>query len=132
MYEHIYTCGLLKAQNAASDLQVDLKMLGRTISTNIAYKEQKEHILKAGKEELIIIFSYTGSYFEYEKLRSKEKHLLLPRIWMICGTDKQLPWYVNESIRFHSDQSQLSHPFTLEAIESLIVQEYARLLKITE
>ena len=46
---------------------------------------------------------------------------------MICGTERELPWFVNDAIRFASDASQRSHPFQLEAVESLIVQEYARL-----
>ena len=126
-YENVYACGLLKAQNAAVDLQVDLRMLGKDVRTSVAYAEQIDQILQAGKKDLIIVFSYTGSYFEYQSLRGKEKYLLLPKIWMVCGTDKELPRYVDDVIRFTSDGSQRSHPFQLEAVESVIVQEYARL-----
>ena len=126
-YEHVYACGMLKAQNAAVDLQVDMRMLGKHVSTNVAYADQIDHILHADKKDLIIIFSFTGSYFDYQSFRAKERHLLLPKIWMICGTQKELPWFVNDAIRFASDGSQRSHPFQLEAVESLIVQEYARL-----
>ena len=127
-YEHVYACGMLKAQNAATDLQVDLRMLGKQIQTNVAYADQMEHILQAGRKDLIIIFSYTGSYFEYRSLRNLEKQLALPKIWMICGTDKNLPSLINDCVRFASDGSQRSHPYQLEAVESVIVQEYARLL----
>ena len=124
-YEKIYACGLLKAQNAAVDLQVDLRMLGKQIYTDVSYAEQTAHILEAGKDELIIIFSYTGSYFDYPDLRAKDRHLVLPKIWMICGSDRSFPEYVNKVLRFRTDGSQLSHPFQLEAIASLIAQEYA-------
>lgn len=126
-HEKVYACGMLKAQNAAVDLQVDLRMLGKHVETNIAYADQMEHVLHAGRDELIIVFSYTGAFFAYTNLRNKEKNLRLPRIWMICGSEAKLPDYIDEVVRFKSDNSQRSHPFQLEAVESLIVQEYARL-----
>ena len=55
-YENVYACGLLKAQNAAVDLQVDLRMLGKDVRTSVAYAEQIDHILQAGKKDLIIVF----------------------------------------------------------------------------
>ncbi len=126
-YKKVYVCGMLKAQNAAVDLSVDMCMLGKLISTNTAYADQIDHIIKAGKEDLIIVFSYTGSYFDYQDFRAREKHLILPKIWMICGTQKEMPWFIDHVIRFDSTGSQRSHPFQLEAAESLIVQTYARM-----
>ena len=124
-YESIYACGMLKAESAALNMQVDMLMLGKRVRTSVAYKDQIETILNAGKEDLIIIYSYTGSFFEYQDFRIREKRLQLPKIWMITGSKKEMPWFVNEVISFDSDLSQLTHPYQLETIESLIVQTYA-------
>ena len=64
-YEKISAYGMLKAESAAINLQADMLMLGRQVRTSVAYADQISQILEAGKDELIIIFSYTGSYFEY-------------------------------------------------------------------
>ena len=124
-YEKISAYGMLKAESAAINLQADMLMLGRQVRTSVAYADQISQILEAGKDELIIIFSYTGSYFEYQDFRIREKHLALPKIWMICGSKKAKPWFVNDVIRFDSDQEQLSHPYQLEMAESIIAQMYA-------
>ena len=127
IYEKVSTFGMLKAQAAATDLQTDMLMCGKHIYSCTAYADQISHILKAGKDELIIIFSYTGSYFDYQNFRAKEKHLVLPKIWMICGSERKQPWFVNEQITFESLQDHDSHPFQLEAVESLIAREYREL-----
>ncbi len=124
-YEKVSAFGMLKAQAAATDLQADMLMLGKNIYSCVAYADQISHILAAGKDELIIIFSYTGSYFDYPDLRPHAKRLALPKIWMICGTDKKPPAFVNETITFASRQDHAGHPFQLEAVESLIAREYA-------
>ena len=124
-YEKVSAFGMLKAETAAINLQVDMMMLGKQIHTAVPYAEQMEHILNAGKDELIIIFSYTGSYFEYQSFRAKEKHLALPKIWMICGSDKKMPWFINDVIRFPSPLDQQSHPYQLLAVSGMISQQYA-------
>ncbi len=126
-YEKISAYGMLKAESAAINLQVDMLMMGKRIHTSIAYADQMEEILHAGKDELIIIFSYTGSFFNYRSFRNKEQNLMRPKIWMICGSQKAMPAYVNEVIRFDSDLDQRSHPYQLEAVESILVQTYARM-----
>ncbi len=124
-YEKISAFGMLKGQAAAADLQVDLMMQGKHIFSAVAYVDQLDHILSAGPDELIIIFSYTGSYFEYRKLRAEEKKLYRPKIWMVCGTEKKMPPYIREKITFASDLSRTSHPFQLEAAASIIAETYA-------
>ncbi len=125
-YEKVSAYGMLKAEAAAIDLQVDLLMMGKKIETCVSYAEQMERILSA-KNELILIFSYTGSYFDYPNLRGKQDALKQSRIWMICSKGSNVPDFVNEAIVFDSLHDQLSHPYQLEACESLIVQEYARM-----
>ncbi len=124
-YDKVYAYGLLKAATAAVSLQADLLMLGKYIETSIPYASQLDHILHARQDELIIIFSYTGSYFDYHSFRGKEKNLMLPKIYMVTGSPTPMPAFVDETIRFQSPQDQASHPYQLILIASLIAEEYA-------
>ena len=120
-YDKVFVCGMLKAQAAAVDLQVDLLMLGKYAQTCVNYAEQIEHISTAGRDELVVVFSYTGTYFDAHDLTRALARLDRPRIWMVAGSERPQPGYVYES-----GQSQLTHPFQLEMAASIITQEYAR------
>ncbi len=121
-YSKIYAVGLLKAQNAAIDLQTDFYTIGKQIETSYSYKEQLDHIMHAEYDELILIFSYTGSYFEYDQeLKKANKHA---RIWMITGNPNMSHDLVDKTLYFKSMQNRQSHPYQLEAIESLIFHTY--------
>ncbi len=124
-YERVSAYGLLKGQAAALDLQVDLLMQGKWIDTCTALADQMEHIARAGKDELVIVFSYTGAYFEYGDLGAALRRLDRPRIWMVCGARRPQPDYVSDLLSFSSDLSRLGHPYQLEAVAGLIAQEYA-------
>lgn len=127
-YEKVFLCGMLKAQAAAIDLLVDLLMLGKYAQTCVSYAEQLDHIATAGSEELVIVFSYTGSYFDAHDLSHELARLDRPRIWMVAGTKQPQPDYVYGCLSFESSHSQLTHPFQLEMVAALIAQEYARLV----
>ena len=124
-YENVYALGMLKAENAAISLSTDLAMMSKPVITSTAYSDQLDLLKRAGKEDLILIFSYTGSYFSSHSFREKEKRLLLPKIWMICGKNDRIPWFVNEVLLFESDAKREGHPFALETAAALIAQEYA-------
>lgn len=126
-YDKVSAFGLLKAGTAAISLQADLSVFGKEVYTAIPYGEQMNHIQHAGKDELIVLFSYTGSYFDDHSFRPSEKHLLLPRIVMFTGNKDHVPWYVDETILFSSDQSLEAHPWQLLLCETLLVKEYAAL-----
>jgi DNA-binding MurR/RpiR family transcriptional regulator len=128
-HESVFACGHLKAQSAAVSLQTDLLMMGKNIRTSTAFNEQIDTIMNAGKEDLIIIFSYTGSYFSSVSLRAREQHLLLPKIWMVCGEGSSADWFVDETLTFASDAKRGAHPFLLETAASLITNEYAVLYR---
>ncbi len=125
-HERVSTYGLLKAQAAAVDLQVDLLMLGKVVDTCTSYAEQLDRIASARRDELVIIFSYTGSYFDEHDLSDRLRRIDRPCIWMVCGSRRPLPSYVAGCLAFESDGSQLGHPFQLELAAGLIAQEYAR------
>ena len=121
--------GLLKAGSVAINLQGDLLMLGKQVYTNISYTQQMQYILTADENDLIIVFSYTGSYFDYQDLRALKKRLNAPKIWMISSNKKKYPSFVNEIISFKSLQDQSSHPYQLQFVASLIAQEYSKRCK---
>lgn len=128
-YQRVAVFGLMKAGAVALNLQVDLLMLGKQVYTNISYAQQMQYILTADEDDLIIIFSYTGSYFDYPNLRALKNKLKAPKIWFITSEVQQYPPFVGGIITFKSLQDQLSHPYQLQFIEGLIAQEYARIYK---
>lgn len=125
-YRRVAVFGLLKAGAVAISLQSDLLMLGKQIYTNISYQEQMQYIYHAQEDDLIIIFSYTGSYFDYQEIRAAKKQLMIPKIWMIASEKDHYPEFVDKVVTFQSPQDQGSHPYQLQFIASLIAQEYAR------
>lgn len=131
-YSRVAIFGLLKAESVAINLQGDLLMLGKQVYTHVSYQEQLNYILNCHQDDLIIIFSYTGSYFDYSSLRSLQKKLELPQIWMISSEKRDYPSFINEVILFDSLQDQASHPYQLQFIASLIAQEYAKLQSINQ
>lgn len=128
-FKRVGVFGLLKAGSVAINLQGDLLMLGKQVYTNISYTQQIQYIVTADENDLIIIFSYTGSYFDYQDLRALKKKLKAPKIWMISGVEKEYPFFVDEVISFQSLQDQTSHPYQLQFIASLIAQEYSKRCK---
>lgn len=127
-YEKVFVYGMLKAQAAAVDLQVDLLMLGRYAETCVSYAEQLDRIATAGRDELIVVFSYTGSYFFARDLSAALARIDRPRIWVVAGTRHPQPDYVYGCLSFASGQGQLTHPFQLEMAAALVAQECARRL----
>ena len=104
-------------------------MLIRThIYSNISYKQQLQYILSSTKEDLIIIFSYTGCYFDYPDLRSLKNKLNAPQIWLISSKQETYLEFIDHVITFDSLQDQNSHPYQLQFIAGLIGQEYARIV----
>lgn len=128
-YQKVGVFGLLKAQAPAINLQTDLLMLGKQVNTHVSYLQQMEYILSAQEDDLIVIFSYTGSYFDYEDFRALRKKLKAPKIWMITSVQNQYPDFVDEVLTFQSLQDQGSHPYQLLFIASLIAQEYFKMYK---
>ncbi|MBQ9007470.1 MAG: MurR/RpiR family transcriptional regulator [Atopobiaceae bacterium] len=124
-FDKVSAYGPLKAQAAAVDLQVDLLRQGKLIYTCATPAEQAQRIASAKADELILIFSYTGTYFENSELADSLRRPDRPRIWMICGDHEKVPAFVHGCLSFSSDHSQLSHPYQLECVAGIIAQEYA-------
>ena len=125
-YEQVGIFGLLKAGAVAFNLQSDLLMLGKQTYSNISYKQQLQYISSTNEDDLLIIFSYTGSYFDYPDIRILKNRLKKPQIWLISSKQESYPDFIDHVITFDSKQDQNSHPYQLQFIASLIAQEYAR------
>ena len=125
-YEQVGIFGLLKAGAVAFNLQSDLLMLGKQTYSNISYKQQLQYISSTNEDDLLIIFSYTGSYFDYPDIRTLKNRLKKPQIWLISSKQESYPDFIDHVITFDSKQDQNSHPYQLQFIASLIAQEYAR------
>ena len=125
-YEQVGIFGLLKAGAVAFNLQSDLLMLGKQTYSNISYKQQLQYISSTNEDDLLIIFSYTGSYFDYPDIRTLKNQLKKPQIWLISSKQESYPEFIDHVITFDPKQDQNSHPYQLQFIASLIAQEYAR------
>ncbi|GFP75448.1 MurR/RpiR family transcriptional regulator [Clostridium fungisolvens] len=125
-YEKIGIFGLLKAETAAMNLQSDLLVLGKAALTKVSFKQQLEYIKNANDKDLIIIFSYTGIYFEHTFPRRIPKQQTKPKVYFITSDYNSMSnKYFDEVIRFKSLQDYASHPFQLQLVSSLIAQNYA-------
>lgn len=123
-FDKIAVFGLLKAAGAALSFQADLAMLLKPVYTAFSYAAQKEYLANASKQDLIVIFAWSGSYFDYLPVRELQEGLQKATIWMIAPLDADLPPWVDHSIRFQCKPRFSSHPYTIHAAASLIVQEY--------
>lgn len=124
-FERVSAYGMLKAQAAAVDLQVDLLMQGKQVDTCVSHAEQLRRIAAAKKDDLVVVFSYTGSYFDSRDMNEAMRRIDRPKIWVVCGRRHALPPFVADRLLFKSAGTQLGHPYQLEFVAGLIAQEYA-------
>lgn len=126
-YKNIYTFGCLQSSYAALNLQADMLTNGKLITTSLNILDQINFIDHSDENDLIIIFSKTGTYFErayrdyipnFEKNKSK--------IYMISMNDYMLKYpFIDEIIYYDCNEDYSSHPYPLHAISSLISLIYA-------
>lgn len=103
-----------------------LLMLGKQTYSHISYKQQLQYISSTNEDDLLIIFSYTGCYFDYPDISTLKNKLKKPQIWLISSKQESYPDFIDHVITFDSKRDQNSHPYQLQFIASLIAQEYAR------
>lgn len=130
-YKRVAAFGLMKAESAALCLQSDLLMLGKSIYTNVSFPQQMDYIRTSGKDTLILLFSYTGAYFDYADDLRDDRPLFPPRIVLITGSREKAAPYIDRVVRFDSRQDQHGHPYQLQLVAGLIAQEYAKLTDIS-
>lgn len=123
-FEKIAAFGLMKAETAALILQSDLLHYGKKIFTHLSFKEQINYIKQADSQTLIIIFSYTNSYFDYlpKNLFSNKNNI--PKIWVITGSTQKRVSLTYTTLGFDSDLNHYSHPTQLNLMATIIAQEF--------
>ena len=130
-YQRISIFGMLKAETAAMNLQSDLVMLGKQAVTKVRVAQQMDYLAHTDEDDLVIIFSFTGIYFDYgipQGYRSHRKKR--PRVYFITsGRNLENTDLYDEVIWFDSVQDQASHPYQLQLVASLIAQCYAHLIQ---
>ncbi len=124
-YNNIWIFSLLKGQSAAISLAADLSMLGKKARTIFSYREQMEILKNSTKDDLVILFSLTGSYFAYEERVPKREEINAPVI-MITGGENRYPELTDLTISFASSQHQIDHPYTLLYVAGILAQMYAQ------
>lgn len=111
-------------------LCADLCSLGKLCHTTVSLSNQMKQIMESSKDDLIIVFSATMSYFEYSDIR-RIRHLLENRnIWMIGSGVK--PDFVRHTITYESGNIPLAHPVQLVAVAELIAQKYAEIINFSK
>ncbi len=128
-YRRVAVFGVLKAEGVAMNLQADLMLQGKTVVTKLPFSEQIDYLESADADDLIVIFSFTGIYFQYGLPRSFQKpRRKRPKIWFITSDPAAAASGLYDGvIWFDSIQNQPSHPYQLQLIAGLIAQRYAHL-----
>lgn len=128
-YEQVAVFGMLKAESVALNLQADLAMQGKHVITKLPYSEQIDYLDNADERCLVVIFSFTGIYYQYGLPRSAAKPKgKRPKVYFITSDPKaKEKGNCDEMIWFASNQDQASHPWQLQLVGSLIAQRYAHL-----
>ncbi len=117
--------GLLKAQAPVIMLQADLLMQKKLIITKTAYADQLQYLRDASLDDLILIFSFSGAYFDYPDVRALKRKLDQMNIWMI-GSGK-CPSFIHHHLFYPSDLSSASHPWQLMIAAEQIAVTYQKM-----
>ena len=123
-YERVAVFGLLKAGTAAQCLQADLLLLGKTVVCKLPFAQQIDYMERATQRDLIVIFSYSGIYFDYLHRRIPAG-LHRAHVALITGAQGlRAEGCVDQVIAFGSSLDQASHPFQMQAAARVIAKEY--------
>lgn len=129
--KRVVLLGLLRSANVAMNLQSDLCSLGIRTASRITYREQVKYLQDPPPEDLIVIVSFTGTYFEYGLPREflhKSK-----QVWLITGGQPSTVHYPNvRTVSFSSQLDFASHPYQLQAVAGVLAQRCAQILQIAE
>ena len=132
-YPRVSVFGILKGETAAMNLQTDLAMLGKAAVTKLRFAEQAQCLSKTDADDLLIIFSYTGIFYDYGYPRSQAKGKSRAKIYFITSDpNAEKSGLYDEVIWFESLQNQASHPYQLQLVAGLIAQTYAHFLREQE
>lgn len=127
-YKKVAAFGYMQSENVALHLQYDLQTSGKPIFTRLKFVDQVEYIKSADENTLIIIFSDSGSYFDYVFNRvTPYKHTSKkPKIYMVTSNNNLNLPYIDHFITYNSRRDYASHPYPLMIIADMICIKYAK------
>ena len=125
-YEHVYLLGNQQSMSIASYLQTNLLSYNKLTNCLSNYEDQKELLLRGKKDNLVIVFSATGAFFD----RVLRNIKLLertdgPTIYLITNNQVDYP-FLKQSICLGEKYDFVSNDL-LYVYASLITIEYRNL-----
>lgn len=126
-YQKVATFGFMQAGNVAMNLQYDLFKSNKIIYSNVNYNEHVKYIENATSDDLIIIFSHSGSYFKrlFPRMNPFKNKSNKPKIYMITSSKLENN-DVDRYIRYPKSQEVVMHPYGMEVIAGAVACKYAK------
>ena len=124
-YPRAAAFGMLRSESVAFGLQTEMIGCGKLIYTTLSYGRQIEYIESATKDDLILIFSNEGVYFEYQYPDGYPACLAAPKIYILTSGNRTYPPCIDEVIRLRHPAGQPTHPYYMQLAADVIVREYA-------
>lgn len=122
-YQHVSAYGMLRSESVVLNFQNEMIAYGKYIDTTLSFKQQIEAIEQAGKDDLILIFSNEGVYFDYQYPNGYADRFQAPRIYMITAGNKMFPPCVDRVLRISGGGQ--THPYHFQILADIIAAEYA-------
>ena len=129
-YQKVAAFGYMQSESIACNLQFDLQTSGKLIFSCFNTKDQADYIADADENNLIIIFSKSGTYFDriFPRAKPFKSNKRKPKICMITS-DQSIEYpFIDFYIRYNSKGGYASHPYPLQLISDLICIKYSQLL----
>ena len=120
----------MQSESVACNLQFDLQTSGKLIFSCFNIKDQAYYITDADENNLIIIFSESGTYFDriFPRAKPFKSNKKKPKICMITS-DQSIEYpFIDFYIRYNSKGGYASHPYPLQLISDLISIRYSETL----
>lgn len=130
MYEDVVIVGMLKAETVALNLQNDLLALGKRTQSKMSFQKQMEYFKHPEVKRLIIVFSFTGVYFDYDfpiDFFNQKRHTKI--VFVTSDMNAIQRGLYDLVVTFKSKQDYASHPSQLQFIANLIALAYAQQLQ---
>lgn len=127
-YKNVAVFGSMQALNPAIFLQQELYVSRKIVCCKEGYKNQLDYFKQATSEDLIIIFSATGSYFNI--VFERQHHIPLlekPKVVLItyCQDLKSIEG-IDDIIYVKNDSiNYMNHPLKFNLIANIIAKNYA-------
>ena len=124
--KRIAVFGLLKSGTAAMNLQGDLAILGLPATTKLTFREQMADLQNAGHGTVLLLFSYTGMYLQYDLPPRILSGASGAKLWLVTSRPEAAARYPAISVLgFDSKRDFASTPYQMQLIASLIAQRCA-------